>query len=209
MSVVKRSVFTAAVVLFLGTNVQGQTYLGLKVGTLNPQDAKSGFIAGITTGKEVDERVDFGLSADLFIRRFTQETDVAEDLQSGGDIVREEISFSMYALPLMAQLTLNLVPQAVVAPYVSISGGYEIVLSSEANYITDEKDSRFYGGFGWQIALGGEYQLGFSSALTAEIFYNGATVKRSKGKDEAGFPIHEELNFSGMGFRVGFRLEGI
>jgi hypothetical protein len=206
---IKRTLFTLLLVTFGAVAGQAQTYLGIKFGSLNPEDAKAGFLVGIATGKQVDERVDFGLAADLFIRRFSQETEVGEDPQSGGTDVRQEISFSMYALPLMAQLTLNVMPGAMVEPYASISGGYEIVLSSESNYVTGEKDSRFYGGFGWQIALGGRYPLGYSSALLAEIFYNGATVKRSKGKDDYGFPIHEELNFSGMGFRLGFRLNGI
>jgi hypothetical protein len=208
---IARKIFLAVLLIVLFTGAaSAQTYLGIKIGTMNPKDTKAGFLIGLATGRQVDERVDFGLAADLFIRKFTQESDVGE-VESGeitGDIVRREIEFSMYALPIMAQLTINVMPNAVVEPYASISAGYEMVLSSEANYITDDKDSRFYGGFGWQLAAGAKYPLGFSSSILGEIFYNGATVKRSKGEDAAGFPIHEELSFSGLGFRVGVWLSG-
>jgi len=185
-----------------------QTYLGIRVGSFNPEDAKSGLTIGINTGRAVDDHVEIGLAADLFIRKFSQETVVGNDPE-GGTLIQEEIEYSMYALPVMAQLTLNILPYAIVVPYAGLAVGYEMVYSSESNFELDETDRRFYGGFGWQVALGGKYYIGSSSAFFGELFYNGATVKRNKGSNEAGFPIREELNFSGLGFRVGFWLGGL
>ncbi len=184
-----------------------QSFLNLRVGTLNPKDTKSGLIFGLMSGRQVDERLDFGLSADLFIRKFTKESTVNEEQGGQANVteVQKEIDYSLWALPIMVQLNLHLIPGAVVEPYLGIAGGYEMVFSREANYQTDEKDSRFYHGFGWQLIGGGAYAIGASSAVTGEIFYNGSTVKRSKGKDDLGFPIHEEVNFSGLGFRIGLR----
>lgn len=189
-----------------------QSYITVKVGSFNPEDAKAGIIVGLSTGRQVDERVDFGLGADLFLRKFTQETTVAEPTTPGGTTyqnVQKEIDYSMYGLPIMIQLNIRVLPQAVVIPYLGLAGGYEIVFSREANYITGDKDNRLYGGFGWQVMLGGEYPFGSASGLLGEIFYNGCTVSRNKGSSDLGYPISEELDFSGLGFRVGVRLAGL
>lgn len=196
----------------LATAARAQSYIGIKVGTLNPKDAKAGLIVGLSTGRQVDDRVDFGFGADLFLRKFTQETTVQEATTPGGTTyqdVQKEIDYSMYALPLMIQLNLRVLPRAILKPYIGLAGGYEIVFSREANYITGDKDNRLYGGFGWQLMLGGEYSFSGASALLGEIFYNGCTVSRNKGSNDLGFPISEELDFSGIGFRLGVRLAGL
>lgn len=186
-----------------------QSVVSLKLGTFNPKDAEAGFIVGLATGRQVDERVDFGLSADLFIRKFTDETDVGKDPSTGGNIKQVEIDYSMYALPIMVQFNVRILPLAILRPYFGLAGGYEIVFSRERNYIDDIKDNRLYGGFGWQLMLGGEYRLGGASGLLGELFYNGCTVKRNKGTSGDGYPIHEELDFSGLGFRLGMRFGGL
>ncbi len=186
----------------------GQSVFSVKAGTFNPTDAKSGFFFGIATGRQVDERLDFSLGADLFIRKFTQKSTIDTTESSGlidPEDLQTEIEYSLYALPITVQFTIRVLPNAVVKPYLGLAGGYEIVFSREVNYLYDIKSSRFYGGFGWQLMLGGEVPLGSASALLGEILYNNATVKRSKGSSEQGLPIHEELDFSGLGFRIGLR----
>jgi hypothetical protein len=150
----------------------------------------------------VDERVDFGLGVDFFIRRFVQESTVESGPPS---TVQTELAYSMYALPIMVHLDFHVLPYAMVQPYIGLAGGYEILYSRETNYITDEKQYRYYGGFGWQLMIGAAYPLGSASSILGELFYNGCTVSRSKGESELGFPVHEELNFSGLGFRFGLR----
>ncbi len=189
-----------------------QSVITIKLGTFNPKDAQAGFIAGITTGRQVDERVSFGLGADLFVRQFTQESTVSVDTTISGNQVSQvqtQVDYSMFGLPIMVHLDVRLLPNRPLTPYVGLGAGYEILFSREANYLTGNKDSRLYGGFGWQLMVGGEYALGSSSGILGEIFYNGCTVKRNQGSNELGFPIHEELNFSGMGFRVGVRFGGL
>jgi len=188
-----------------------QSFTTIKFGTLNPKDAKAGLIVGISTGRQVDERVDFGLGVDLFLRRFTEETAVESDGSGETDpsTFQTNIAYSVYALPILIQVNVHLLPGNVIKPYIGLAGGYEIVFSREANYLTSSKDNRLYGGFGWQLMLGGEYSLGSASGILGEIFYNGCTVKRNKGSTEFGFPLHEKLNFSGIGFRIGLRFGGI
>ncbi len=196
------------------TPAQGQSLIIIKLGAFNPQDAKAGFIAGITTGRQVDEKVDFGLGVDLFVRQFTQKSVVGSGSSPGGSTTtttQTDVDYSMFGLPIMVHLNIRLLPNSIVRPYVGLAGGYEILFSREANYqVTPAvKDSRLYGGFGWQLMLGGEYALGSSSGLLAEILYNGCTVKRSAGDNAVGIPTHEELDFSGLGFRLGVRIGGM
>lgn len=197
--------------LFASFNAEiarSQSTFSVKAGTFNPEDAKAGFIVGMTTGRQVDERLDFSLGADLFIRKFSQKSAIDTTDYTGlidPNDTQTEIEYSIYGLPIMVHFTIRVLPTAVVKPYIELAGGYELVFSREVNYLTDDKSSRFYSGFGWQVMLGGELPLGSSSAILGEILYNNATVKRSKGKTEQGLPIHEELDFSGLGFRVGLR----
>lgn len=207
----RRTLLAILLLISFGGAASAQSVLYLKLGTFNPKDAKAGFIVGITTGRQVDEKVDFGIGADLFIKKYTQMTAVDSATSPGGtstQTVQTDIEYLMYGLPIMLHLNVRFIPESVVHPYAGIAGGYELVFSREANYFTGNKDNRFYGGWGWQLMVGGEYSLGSSSGLLMELFYNGATVKRSKGSNELGFPLHEELNFSGFGFRVGARLGG-
>jgi len=203
--------FAVALMICQSSVVHSQSVLKIKIGTFNPRDAKAGLLMGISTGRQVDERVDFGIGADLFIRRFTQKTAVAEVDSLGQispSIEQIEISYSMYGLPIMVHIDARILPNAPVIPYVGLAGGYELLFSREANYLNGTKDNRLYGGFGWQAMIGAEYPLGSSSAILGEILYNGCTLSRSQGSSEAGFPLHEELNFSGLGFRIGMRLGG-
>ena len=196
------------IVLYVSCS-SAQSVTNIKFGVFNPEDAKTGFIVGFTTGRQVDERLDFSLGADLFIRRFTQGSTVdTSETSPGGTtstLVQTELSYSIYALPVMVHLDFHILPYAIFQPYIGVAGGYEILFSREANYITDDKKNQFYGGFGWQLMIGGAYPLGSASSLIGEVFYNGCTVRRSKGDSEFGFPIHEELDFSGLGLRVGLR----
>ena len=185
-----------------GSNVSAQSVTNIKLGLFNPKDARTGFIASFTTGRQVDERVDFSLGVDFFIRRFVQKSTVEGGSPS---TVQTELAYSMYALPIMVHLDFHVLPYVLVKPYIGLAGGYEILYSRETNYITDEKQYRYYGGFGWQLMIGVDYPLGSASSLLGELFYNGCTVSRSKGESELGFPIHEELDFSGLGLRVGLR----
>ncbi|RJP77923.1 MAG: hypothetical protein C4524_07395 [Candidatus Zixiibacteriota bacterium] len=204
----RRWVHGAALAFILATlagPAAAQSVLLIKAGSYNPAEAKAGFMVGVVSGRQVDERVRFGLGADLFIRRFKQETEISGD--PGTKLT--EISYSMYGLPLMAHLDVHFLPSLVVKPYAGLAGGYEIVFSREVNYLSnpDDKDNRLYGGFGWQLKVGAEYPFALSSAVLGEIMYNGCTVQRSAGEQE-GLPASEELRFSGLSFRLGVRLEG-
>jgi hypothetical protein len=207
----KYTLIAIALLFCQASAAYAQSVLKIKIGTFNPKDAKAGLLVGISTGRQVDERVDFGIGADLFIRKFTEETQVdtnTSTVQTSPELYQTSISYSMYGLPIMVHIDARILPNAPVILYAGIAGGYELLFSREANYLEDKKDNRLYGGFGWQAMIGAEYPFGSSSAILGEIMYNGCTLSRSQGSNAAGFPLHEELDFSGLGFRIGMRLGG-
>jgi hypothetical protein len=201
----------AVLSLILCANLAWGAGVNIKLGIFDPRGAKSGFIGGISTARG-DEMIDYGLGLDLFVRQYSDETVVDTSVSQGGNqtmTVRTNISYSMYGLPIMAHLTVRLLPGSVIRPYASVGAGYEIVFSREANYNQGvDPTNRLYGGFGLQFMIGGEYVLARTSSLLGEIFYNACTVRRGSGTTQ-GFPTHEELNFSGFGFRVGARINAL
>jgi hypothetical protein len=181
--------------------------INLKLGFFDPKGAKTGFIFGISSSRG-DEMVDYGLGLDFFVRRYVKETVVSVDTtgQTIVSEVRTDLKYSLFALPLMGHLTIRLLPGSAVRPYFTVGAGYELALSREANYYENiDPQTRFYHGFGMQFMLGGEYTLTPTSALLGELFYNVGKLRRS-GTSDQGFPTQEQLDFSGIGFRVGARI---
>ena len=84
----------------------------------------------------------------------------------------------------------------------------EMAWDSFNNYVTKDKETQFFSGFGYRLMVGGLYPLGSRSAFLAEIFLNGAEPSH-KADSELGLPTRTKIDMSGMGFRIGFRLGGV
>ncbi len=182
----------------------------IRVGYYMPDAAKNGIILGYQMGKTVDERVSFGLSVDLYFKNYTNETEVVSDSIFSGQVVtvQREIDFSAWMLPVAGNVIINL-PMDVsgMSPYLGGGLGFAMLLNREVNYINDETDMRFFSAFIWNISGGLNYELGSNSAARFELFYNQAVLKGSRDKTEAGFPVYDELNMSGLGFRIGLVMD--
>ncbi|NQU27034.1 MAG: hypothetical protein HQ528_01955 [Candidatus Marinimicrobia bacterium] len=182
----------------------------IRVGYYIPQAAKSGMILGYQTGKAVDDRVSYGFSVDLYTRKYVEKVEIDT---TGLDLAtvntnRVNIDFSTYMLPIQANVIVNMpVDVSGMSPYVSGGLGFAFLLNRELNYINDEKDTRFFSAFVWNLAGGVSYELGTNSAARFELFYNRALLKGARDKTEAGFPIYDELNMSGLGLRLGLVMD--
>lgn len=183
----------------------------IKIGMLNPNDAKSGFIFGFNHGIVIDERVDIGFSADLFRKTYKKDVQIASKEYSQGvseKTFQREMEFTTMIIPLMATIDLKIpFSDYRPAPFLYIHGGlgWEMMFNSEKNYVEDKKDSRFYSGFGYMLGVGLLYELGSRSAVIAELGYNGCRVSRDQKKVE-GLPVWDEVNVSGMMLRLGIRM---
>jgi opacity protein-like surface antigen len=213
----KRWVSIILAVVLLSTSVtpvlaQGaKPFTQFRFGTLNPNDTDAGLMLGVRTGRDFDQQVLVGFSADLFWRKYTRESSVSSDTTIGGvhySTLQRSVDYTTLILPLMITIDVQIpVQNSPVKPYIGGGIGYELVFNKENNYDEGISDSRFYSGFGYQIEVGALYKMSPSVDFTLEGFYNGCKAKRGAGTD-MGLPTWEEVDVSGMGGRIGVVLRG-
>ncbi|MDZ7272001.1 MAG: porin family protein [candidate division KSB1 bacterium] len=179
--------------------------LGVRVGYLNPKDAKSGFAIGASLGAEVDEAVSIGVAADLFRRHYVKTSEVATTEYESGlseTTVQKEVDYNTTILPLLAELLVKMRASRQHAYLLRGSLGYELLWNKEQNFAQGVSETRFYSGFTWQVGGGIMFRLGRRSDMTGEIFYSSAEVSRNRTKTPAGLPVWEQVDLSGIGARV-------
>jgi hypothetical protein len=201
-------VMSAAVVPAFG---QAAPFTQIRFGTLNPKDAKSGVILGVRTGRDFDNVVLVGFSADLFWKSYTKKSDVADSISAGGLVSHEKrvlVDYKTLILPLMFTADVRIpVENVPIKPYFGGGIGYQLLFNKEDNFDEGKSSSRFYSGFGYQFQVGAEYRMSPHAGFYLEAFYNGCKAKRSSGTT-TGLPTFEEVDISGVGFRVGLTLTG-
>lgn len=201
-------VMSAAVAPAFG---QAKPFTQIRFGTLNPKDAKSGVILGFRTGRDFDNVVLLGFSADLFWKSYTKESAVSADTTIGGvhyTTLQRSVDYKTLILPLMITADVRIpVENAPIKPYFGGGIGYQLLFNKEDNFEEGISDSRFYSGFGYQFQVGVEYKMSPHAGFYLEAFYNGCKAKRSSSSD-TGLPTFEEVDISGIGFRVGLTLTG-
>jgi outer membrane protein W len=192
-------------------HAQAKPFTQFRFGTLNPKDAQSGLILGVRTGRDFDNMIMVGLSADLFWKTYTEESEIADSVSSGGvtvTTVQRDVEYKTLLLPLMFTADVKIpVQNSPVRPYLGGGIGYQLLFNKEENFEDDISESRFYSGFGYMFELGAEYVMSPHTAIYLEGFYNGCKAKRSEDS-AAGLPTWEEVDMSGLGFRIGLSLIG-
>lgn len=204
-----RHIMLFAFVLIIGSGLSARGFgdlHGVRIGYFMPQDAKGGMMLGYFIGKEVDETVSVGISSDLYFKNYIKESTVATDSIFSGNIVtiQQELDFSSYLLPVQGSISV-LLPTGYSGwrPFLNGGLGVAFLLNREVNYLTDEKDFRAFFSFAWNAGAGMQYRLGQQSLARLELFYQQAALKGDRDKTEAGLPIYDEINMSGLGLRAG------
>ncbi|MBN1351646.1 outer membrane beta-barrel protein [candidate division KSB1 bacterium] len=183
----------------------------IKLGMLNPKDAKSGFVIGATYNIIIDETLDLGLGLDVYRKTYREEQMVAtKEYEMGiNETTKQlEMEFSSLILPLMANINVKMPISEYTPAFVYVNGalGWQMMWNTENNYGEDKKESRFYSGFGWMAGVGLMYQVGRRSAIIAEVGYNGCKVSRNRTENTEGLPVWDEINISGLMLRAGIRM---
>jgi len=201
-------VMGAAVVPAFG---QAKPFTQIRFGTFDPKDAKSGLILGMRTGRDFDNMILVGFSADLFWKSYTEDSPIGTGTTPGGTQVttlQQAVDYKTLILPLMFTADVKIpVQNSPIRPYFGGGIGYQLLFNKENNFVDNVSDSRFYSGFGYQFDVGAEYEMSPNAGFYLEGFYNGCKAKRSGGT-AAGLPTWEEVDISGLGFRVGVTLKG-
>jgi hypothetical protein len=199
----------AALALLAAQNSSAQLHFtGIRLGYLNPKDAKAGLILGLDLTGRIDESVELGAAVNAFHKSYQQTTIIAEQVSASGLVekqVQKELEFTTFFLPIMGEVIIHL-GQDDFHWFVNGGLGYEMLWNNENNFQEGKKDRRFYRGFAWLAGGGFQYRIGSRSALIAEVFYHHAAVKRNESKNTQGLPVWSQVDLSGLGFRGGIRL---
>jgi hypothetical protein len=185
----------------------------VKLGYLDPEDAKPGLLWGINLGRMIDESISWSFEFNYYQKTYSKITTV-DDIQLPSGITpsvqQKELEYKTYMIPLFLKLNWERQLGQGSPLYLRASGGlgWEMVWNKEENYETAEKSTRFYNGFGWQATAGLGIQISSSANLFADGFYNGSKVSRNSSTSEEGFPTWEELDISGFGVRAGVSIVG-
>ncbi|NQS98449.1 MAG: hypothetical protein HQ591_08350 [candidate division Zixibacteria bacterium] len=197
--------------LFSAGAVYAQNSLSyIQIGSFNPKAADSGLIIGFGTAKMVDERVELGISLDIFTKQRTDEERISwEDPVTNVviDTVITNFESTIYMFPIMAYACVNFPVEFPITPYVSGSIGYTLLWNSYDNYVSGAGETNYYGGFGYRFAVGGMYPLGSKSAFIAELFYNSSKPSHSE-ETAIGLPTRTEVDMSGLGICLGLKFGG-
>ena len=208
----KKLVLFAALLLFVFSSAYSQHNLSyFQIGSFNPKATDAGLILCFGTAKMVDERVELGVSLDMFTKRSVNEEEVGSGEVTGGvqqDTIITNFESTVYMFPLMAYTCINFPVEFPVTPYITGAIGYTFLWSSYDNYIENKSETNYFGGFCYRFGVGGLYPLGARSAFVAELFYNSSKPSHKEDVQE-GMPTRTEVDMSGMGFRIGLKFGGV
>ena len=207
-----KKIFFLILMVFILTQTSSAQlpYTEVKFGYFKPADATDGYLFGVHLGRMIDESLSWGIEINYFRKTYQELTKVPDPkATSNPQIVTKQLEFVTQMLPLWAKLNYEH-PIALRSAFflrASAGIGWEFVWNREDNYGDNISDTRFYNGFGWQLATGIGMEISSKSVLFVDAFYNGAKVKR--GSDTIrGLPTWEELDVSGIGLKVGVSIVG-
>jgi len=188
-------------------------YTEFKFGYFKPEAATDGYLFGVHLGRMIDESLSWGVELNYF-RKTYREVVASDDIHNSTQFINPtqktlNLEFVTQILPVWAKLNYEhpIAPRSPLFLRASAGIGWEFLWNKEEYFEKGISDTRFYNGFGWQLATGLGIEISSKSVLFVDAFYNGAKVKR--GEDViAGLPTWEELDISGIGLKVGVSIVG-
>jgi hypothetical protein len=207
----KKMLFSVLIICFCSLSAFAQApFTEFKVGYFHPEAAEAGYMFGLNLGRMIDESLSWSFEFNYFQKSYRKETTkLKEEGFIDPEIKALEIQFKTRILPILLKLNYEH-PLGYRSPFyarASAGLGWEMLWNVEDNYVEDAHQTRFFHGFGWQASGGIGLEISSSANFFADLFYNGSTVKRNKSVDQ-GLPTWEELDISGLGFRVGVSIVG-
>ncbi len=205
-------VLAVLTMVLVGSSMARAPFTELKVGYFNPDAAKSGYLFGVNLGRMIDESLSWSFELNYFQKGYRKTATIAtEETQGGTQIQTKQLSldFKTRIIPFLLKLNYEH-PLGYRSPFyarASAGLGWEMVWNNENNYLENKETTRFFHGFGWQVAGGVGFEISSSANFFTDIFYNGSTVKRNKTVVN-GLPTWEQLDISGIGIKIGVSIVG-
>jgi hypothetical protein len=195
------------------------SFTEFRVGQLDPKDTKSGTLFGLAFGNGIDDKLYWEFEANYFRKSFTEGT-VVPDTVSGGTIIstkQVELDYTTTILSLFFGFVFEnrfggAEPGGSQSGFYfrgSAVGGWEFIWSKERNFVDDISRTRKFDGPGFQLTAGLGYRISYSGILYVDALYNGAIGKTGETRTEEGLPTFEQIDVTGVGFRVGLNLYNI
>ncbi len=191
------TIIIIAMVLVSTVYSQSTKVLKFKGGFFNPKGMESSLILSGSYGIAIDERVDLSFGISYF-----NKTSKSKDVKFEGtkdeveyQVIDETTEYSNTLLPLSVDLTASFPMQP---SFSWIAGGgltYEFLFLKDATF----------SGFGWNLFLGVEYEIGSRSSFIIEGFYNSCKPQGKIKVEDLGRTT-AEVNVSGIGIRGGIKL---
>jgi outer membrane protein W len=183
--------------------------LEFMVGNLNPNQTPAGIIWDAKYGIAVDESVDILIGVSYFHKGYTKKTTVnQQSTESDIDFTTKqvEMEFSTNLFPVSVNATVHLPMSHPFGVYFGAGLSWQFLFNKENNYVDDVSETRKFNGGGWVARAGAEMKLGTRSSMMGEVHYNACKVKGNKEKKQ-GLPTWDEVDVTGLGFKVGLRME--
>lgn len=187
-------------------------YGSFKLGIFSPGATSTGFIIGYEGGKNIDEFLSYGYSADWFHKSYVDES-LVNDFNNfyGPNSTLNELraKTNIHSIPLMVSLTGGWYVADRTRAFVTGSAGLEVLLVYYQNYDNpnnDEFKSAF--DFAWRIGGGVSYEVGRRSDAFVELDYHYSqpswqfTAQNNFGQTKT---FERKFDMSGMMMRVGIR----
>jgi len=187
-----------------------ESFVQIKLGTFDPTGAaEDGIFFGLTTGVELDARVQLGFTFDLYRRAFAEEMALAEEIDLHGNVVRTTVrtlDTASTLIPLGVSLGFRLPVGDSVTPFIGVGVAYEILVNELSDFETGQEFTNVYGGPGWQVFGGVLAPLSRQTRFFGELLVNDAEVSRDIDAYVRGLPVRETIDVSGFGARLGLEL---
>jgi hypothetical protein len=164
------------------------------------------FDLGVRGGPVIADALQIGIAADWLYRTETISQPITSGIGPGGVPItqtQELARATVNMFPVMAFAQLNVFDFIGLKPYIGGAAGYQVLLLSGDDFTTGQSFDGTFGGWGWQAWAGGSLPLGNRARLTAEAFYNDASLARDTADPGSGETIHETVNGEGKGLRFG------
>ncbi|MCB0287352.1 MAG: hypothetical protein KDE57_11895 [Calditrichaeota bacterium] len=183
-------------------------YLELKAGGLTPKDVETGFLGGMSIGRNIDDRFFWGLEADVFKTNYRKETVIAEFVDPSNQIsyneIQVELDFSTTITSFYWQIYYETAVSNNVLFLRGLSGiGWSFIWNKENNFVDDVKRTRFFNGFTWQASAGLGVRASKLGLVFVDLYYQNAKPRKSDNRVEENLPVFQEIDLTGFGIRVG------
>lgn len=184
-------------------------YLEIKAGGLTPKDIETGFLGGVSYGKNLDDRFFWGLlETNIFKTSYRKETLIAEFIDPSNQIsyneIQVELDFSTTILSLFTQIYYETAISNDVVYLRGLSGvGWSFIWNKENNFVEDVKRTRYFNSFTWQASAGIGVRASQRGLIFVDLYYQNAKPRKSENRVENGLPVFQEIDLTGFGIRVG------